>query len=195
MHNDKSDNLVTRARALPRSMKPPHELWSGIEREINAPSAEPENPQRDLKKPMPLAMAAVLVLGVLGIATTAGYLAAGVFPRENPAVSATVVSRAAPYDARFGIHYAMGPAFVQARSDLVSDLDRELSRLSPQSQRSVMESLKKIENAILEINRALKKEPNNELLQKLLLSTYSEELQMLGDMDGMTRTLSERTRI
>lgn len=186
--DEPQDGLLFRAQALPTEIELPRDLWPDIENEISQPTTR-KGAETSI---LPLAVAAVLLLG---IATGIGYLAAGVFPRQGPESLSLVVASPPPADARFGIHYAMGPAFVQARRDLVFNLDQELARLSPETRQILLENLEKIDAAIDEINQALALEPNNVLLQKLLLSTYSEELQMLSDMDSLTRTLNQRTRI
>jgi len=188
MKDEHTDTLLAAARNLPERIEPPQDLWPDIEERMQMPVTRAGG----LSRIFPLATAATLVLGLV---MTAGYFAARMFPRQSLAPESLVTAPSAPADARFGIHYAMGPGFVQTRRDLISDLDTELSNLSPDSRRVVVQNLANIDRAIQEINQALEQEPNNVLLQKLLFATYSEELQLLGEMDGLTRTLHQRTRI
>jgi hypothetical protein len=52
-----------------------------------------------------------------------------------------------------------------------------------------------INRALDEINAALTGDPNNDMLQQLLLSTYSEEVLLLGEIDALTRYIREGTEI
>ena len=69
-----------------------------------------------------------------------------------------------------------GRTYQDARRSLEAKVDQELSRLTPEEREAVQKNIEVIRSAIRDINRALAEEPDNALLQKLLLSAYREEL-------------------
>lgn len=97
--------------------------------------------------------------------------------------------------ASFGGLHNLGPDFQDARSNLASKLDQELLRLSPEVRAGVEENLQVIRDAITEINGALELEPNNALLQKILLKTYHEELRVMRDVGALTQSVMSRNDI
>jgi hypothetical protein len=95
----------------------------------------------------------------------------------------------------FGGSYHLGPEFMEARDDLASRMDAELARLSPETRAAIERNLADIRAAINEINRALANEPDNALLQDLLLSAYREELTLMRKVDGLANSVMRRTDI
>ena len=74
-------------------------------------------------------------------------------------------------------------------------MDLELDRLTPEARVEVEENLALIRNAITEINLALEDEPDNALLQELLLKTYREELMVMRKVGGLTQNVMSRNDI
>jgi hypothetical protein len=70
-----------------------------------------------------------------------------------------------------------------------------LLRLSPEAREEVEQNLAIIRGAILQINEALQKEPDNALLQELLLNTYREELALMRRVGGLTQHVMSRKDI
>jgi hypothetical protein len=95
----------------------------------------------------------------------------------------------------FGSQYHLGPDFLDARNELAARLDDELERLSPETRAEVRKNLDTIRAAIVEINAALAKEPNNALLQGLLMNAYRGELAVMSRVDGMANSVLRRTDI
>ena len=87
------------------------------------------------------------------------------------------------------------PGFQDARRSLRAQLDAELARLSPEAQTDIQDNLDVIHEAIVEINAALKQEPDNVLLQSKLLGAYREELTLLRRVSGLTRNVMTRNDI
>ena len=189
--NTSNDPLLAAARQLPQSIAPERDLWPGIESELTAA----HNGSGWFAK-----AAAVLLL----VGTTAALtyqFAAGPGAEQPPMVAkqtngvpvedVRAASPAAFTDlnfrtASFGDRYSLGPDFVDARADLFGRLEDELEKLSPESRQVVIDNLATIQKATREINKALATEPENVLLQRLLLSTYQRELDMLTDINGLT---------
>ena len=97
--------------------------------------------------------------------------------------------------AAFGGNYSLGPDFRHARDSLIADLDAEMARLSPETQQEIQANIDLIHDAIVEINKALKAEPENVMLQQQLLHAYREELTLLRRVGGLTRNVMMRNDI
>ena len=95
----------------------------------------------------------------------------------------------------FGSQYNLGPDFQDARNDLATMLQDALQKLAPETRQEVEKNMAAIHQAIVEINRALDKQPDNALLQELLLSTYRQELALMSSVDGMTSFVMRRNDI
>ncbi len=88
--------------------------------------------------------------------------------------------------------YNLGPDYQDARRSLAAKLDEELSRLTPEERDNVQKNIEVIRTAIDDINLALAEEPDNALLQKLLINTYREELDLMIRVDGITSAAMRR---
>ena len=97
--------------------------------------------------------------------------------------------------ASYSAGYALGPEYLEARSEMAASLDEELARLSPEARAEVEENLVVIRNAIAEINAALEEEPTNPLLQQLLLNAYQDEFAVMHKVGGLTNRVMSRKDI
>ncbi len=176
------DELTEKAAKLARSVKPERDLWPGIERAIRSPVT----PRRSVWNSVWAQAAAVVLLvgGSSGI--TYMTMNAGQDPTV-PGIAAGPDLVFEPVAASFGSQYTLGPDYVDARRVLTGNFDEELVNLSPETQEEVLTNMKLIRQAIDDINRALAEEPDNVLLQKLLLDTYRDELSLMIRVDGVTR--------
>ena len=100
-----------------------------------------------------------------------------------------------PVEASFGADYTLGPRYQRARQLLTRDLDRQLEALPEETRALVERNLGQMRAALAEINEALAQDPNNVLLQQLLLAAYQDELAVLMDVNRLARTLPTRTDI
>lgn len=183
------DAVMQAARALPREIAPARDLWPGIEAAIAAKPARREWPWKQL-----VAQAAAVVLlvggssGVTWLALHDGGATGSDPVVAEPLQFATVGS--------FGSRYHLGPEFVDAHAALASGLDQNLAQLPPETREAVAKNIADIRAAIGEINQALADQPDNTLLQKLLLDTYREELSLMRKVDSIARrTAMHRTDI
>ena len=94
--------------------------------------------------------------------------------------------------ASFGGLYHLGPEYQDARRSLSLTVDDELSRLTPEEREEVQKNIDVIRTAIDDINTALVREPDNALLQKLLINTYREELDLMMRVNGITSAAMRR---
>ncbi|MFB3104998.1 MAG: hypothetical protein ACE1ZA_08725 [Pseudomonadales bacterium] len=179
---DQNDPLLQRTRALNAEVAPPDDLWPGIHNRLS------ERNRSHWRSPR-LAIAAVLLVSISSAMTV--WLD-GEFRNPVPSNNADLAYTNVALKSQ---HQVMGPQFVQARTDLILSLEKRLGELSPESRKVLAESLRNIDGAIREINTALEDNPDSALLLHLLLSTYTDQLTLLGTIDGMTRTVNERTRL
>ncbi len=178
---DEIDPLLQRTRALNQAVAPPDDLWPGIRDRLARRVHSPWTSSR-------LAVAAVLLVSISSVLTV---WIDGEFGNPESLRGPDPIHAEVALNLQ---HQAMGPQFVQARTDLVMSLETELDALSPESRQVLAENLNSIDEAIMEINAALEDNPNSGLLLHLLLSTYTDQLTLLGTIDGMTRTANESER-
>jgi hypothetical protein len=100
-----------------------------------------------------------------------------------------------PVAGSFGSQYYLGPDFQDARSDLEAKLAQELDALPAEVRADVEQNLATIRAAMAELNKALDAEPDNRLLQDLLLSAYREELAVMKRVDGKASSVMRRNDI
>jgi len=176
-HDKFDDELMARASNLPQDIQPERDLWSGIAAAIAKPPAvAPWNRF--------MAQAAAVLL-LVGGSSGLTYLAVS---DDNQAALPAIQNPDLvfqPVSGSFGSRYTLGPGFQDARSVLASQLDLEMQRLSPEARQDVHKNLTTIRTAIADINRALADEPDNTLLQKLLLRSYQEELSVMRQVNGI----------
>jgi hypothetical protein len=167
------DPILERARALPEALNPPTDLWPEVERRMAAPATGRWTPVR-------LATAAVLLIGVSSMATL--WLSnAGDSSRPGELADSSPVSKIGPW-------LVSGTDIAQTRANLYLTVQDEMASLSPATREVLNANLRSIESAREEINAALEGHPNSELLQHLLVATYTNELTLLSEIGEMARS-------
>ena len=169
------------ARALETEVAPDRDLWPDIQTAIAGPSRGRWNKM--------FAQAAAVVL-LVGASSGLTYLA-----MDNRIPPATPHVNTAPLrieQASFGDSYVLGPDYQDARNSLRARFDEQLERLTGEERAEVTRNVDAIRSVIEEINRALSNDPDNTLLQELLLSTYQEELSIMMKVDGVTKAIMYR---
>ena len=182
------DALMRAAAALPREIKPGRDLWPGIAQAIAV-----RERQRHWWNGGFAQAAAVLLL----VAGSSGvtYLA---IKDDSSSLSPVAMEGDRvfrPVAGSFGSRYNLGPEFQDARDSLAEMLDSEMEKLSPDSRAEVQKNLDAIRAAIVEINKALANEPDNVLLQDLLIRTYHDELALMQKVGGIRNSAMRRTDI
>lgn len=193
------DDVMKLAAELPRELEPATDLWPGIASAIDGKAAN-GNMQAGDEDTRPgrrfgwFAQAAAVLL-LVGASSGVTWLAM----QEEAAPGATVADNGSlvfePVSGSFGSQYSLGPDFQDARASLVTRLEAELDRLPPESREEVVNNLATIRAAISDINKALAEQPDNVLLQELLISTYREELAIMRKVDGISGSVMRRTDI
>ncbi|MDZ7645369.1 MAG: hypothetical protein U5K76_14875 [Woeseiaceae bacterium] len=203
--NDIDDDLLRAARALPVEVQPARDLWPGIAEAIAGTSIDTEDghgsrnarPARDGSRrilPRYFAQAAAVLL-LVGASSGMTWLLLEREPAALPPVAANGPLTFEPVSASFGRDYNLGPDFQDARRALDARLQAELERLPPATRTEVESNLSTIRAAIVEINAALAEQPDNALLQELLLKSYAQELRIMRNVDGLATTVMRRTDI
>ena len=182
MNDDRDDKLIAAASRLATEISPQRDLWPGVEEAIS-------QPKRSRWTPM-LAQAAAIVL-LIGASSGLTYVVVKDQGQAVDVVPANLIFE----QASFGGRYTLGVEYQEAHGDLVAQLDVELARLSPEARADVEVNMTIIRNAIAQINAALTEEPDNALLQELLLKAYQEELALMQRVGGLTQYVMSRKDI
>ena len=173
------DNLMEAARNLETEISPDRDLWPEIESAIATPSRTRWNSL--------FAQAAVVVL-LVGASSGVTYL---VVSNQDPGATPQFNGASLNIEqASFGDQYTLGPDYQDARASLKARLDVELEQMAPDARADVEKNLAAIRSVIEEINRALTLNPDNALLQELLLNTYQEELALMKKVDGVANAMN-----
>lgn len=193
MRDADDDALMRAARRLPQAVTPGRDLWPGIAAAIRAEAAAPaRHAAPGWQRWLAYAAAVVLLVGGSSGVTWLMVKPSGpqyIVQEQNGPLPVQPVSGS------FGGRYELGPEFMAARQDLVTELDAKLARLSPQARAEVEKNIAEIHTAIHQINRVLADEPDNALLQELLLAAYREELRTMRRVDGLISTVMRREDI
>ncbi len=179
------DELMAAAAELTTEVKPDRDLWPDIEQAIS----QPAKPARTEWNSVWAQAAAVILL--VGGSSGVTYLAVTKDTAALPPMSGPNLIFE-PVSGSFGSMYNLGPDYQDARRSLSAKVDKELSRLTPEQREEVQKNIDLIRTAIDDINKALAEEPDNAFLQKLLLSTYREELGLMMRVDGITSAAMRR---
>ncbi len=184
--NVAGDKLMELAGALPDGIRPERDLWPDIENAISATR------KRELSKWNTVWAQAAAVLVLVTGSSGLTYLAM----QDTAAITTPVgdgpVLAFEPVSGSFGSQHNLGPDYLLARSNLADSLDAKLERLSPATRLEVVSNMATIQRAIGEINLALAEEPDNVLLQELLLEAYRDELGLMKKIEDITSAAMRR---
>jgi hypothetical protein len=182
MNDEREDELITKAGRLAQEVAPGRDLWPAIAEAV-------ERPRRSWQMSY-LAQAATVLL-LIGASSAVTYMLVneGGAPRRIE-MQDVIVEPVTYID-----HYGLGPKYREAHGELEARLEGELERLSPATRADVERNLTIIRGAIAEISVALDAEPDNALLQQLLLKSYQEELTLMQHVGGLTQRVMARKDI
>ena len=182
------DALMDAAASLPREIRPQRDLWPEIANALDGHAGG------GWRRYGFFAQAAAVLL-LVGASSGLTYLAVTDRGSTVSPVSGDVTRVFEPVSGSFGSQYNLGPDFQDARNNLAARLEQEMQNLSPEARKDVEKNLVTIRDAIVEINKALAKEPDNVLLQELLLRTYRDELAVMRRVSGLGSATMTRTDI
>ena len=102
-----------------------------------------------------------------------------------PVLAARDRYRTASLPSALGGRAALGEGFLQVRQELSTDFAAKLEQLDPATREVVETNLRVIHGALSRIDGALAGNPDDAVLQKLLMSTYRQELDYMGRIGRM----------
>lgn len=184
MNDRREDELMLRAGQLAKGVAPGRDLWPGIADAIETPARRPWQTTWIAQA------AAVLLLVGASSAVTYVLVDEGQIPIRSEMTN--VVARPVSYG---GDVLGADADYQRARGELEKGLQDELKRLAPDTRADVERNLTIIRGAIAEISVALDAEPDNALLQQLLLKSYQEELTLMQHVGGLTQRAMARKDI
>ncbi|HEX9773929.1 MAG TPA: hypothetical protein VGA44_10730 [Steroidobacteraceae bacterium] len=167
---------VDRALAsLARDVPPDRDLWPAI--------AAGLEPRRAVRRWLPLAAAAVLLVAASSLITSTLVRRA-----EGPVAARPEAVPAAPgaQRAAFGPGHALDAEYAAARQQLAAMLALRIDRLPNSARQKLEDNLAVLHRAADEINAALALQPGDPLLEELLLNTYQDELAVLASVNQLT---------
>lgn len=176
--------------AMPREIEPDRDLWAGIDARIsvdrlgNRPGIAPWGIQR---------IAAAVALVALTALVTLQITDRTVQPEQPVAVLTEPVPYPWIVPAALKDSEAFDDKYLKQRQDMIDLLDESLGSMTPETRAKVEDNLKQINRALSDISDALSGDPDNVLLQQLLLSMYQEELAVFENVNRMTKNLPPRT--
>lgn len=164
--------------ALPREIAPSRDLWTDIEARL-----DPVAPRRRSPVWWQLAAAVVLVAG-------SSLITATLVRREAPIQAREPVPASAPVPAATPVTFPgdprLDPGYLEARRLLAKELEARINRMPASARAKLEANLAEIRRASDEINAALAQQPNDPLLQELLLNTYQDELAVMASVNQLT---------
>ncbi|MBT8078413.1 MAG: hypothetical protein KJO31_07530 [Gammaproteobacteria bacterium] len=189
--DNKDDEIMQAAAGLATEVAPGRDLWSGIEAAITAPARTGRSRWNSV-----WAQAAAVVL-LVGGSSGVTYLAMKepafeLQPNNGPNLKQLEFE---PVAGSFGSQYNLGSDYLVAHRELDARLNQQLERLPAETREDVRKNIETIRAAIRDINKALADEPDNVLLQDLLLSTYREEMDLMIKVDGLASAVVRRNDI
>jgi anti-sigma factor RsiW len=162
--------ILAEAASLPRQKSPERDLWPGIEERLRS------RPRVSWTFLAAAAAVALAVAGALFLAKDRTPLAG---PRAVP-VAATLES----------------PALAEAESDyerasaaLLAALHERRDSFSPETIASVEKNLEIIDGALAEVREALRRDPENPELTRMLAATHRRKVDVLRRVVKLTTTL------
>lgn len=151
------EGLLATAAELPREIRPPRDLWAGIDARLG------EGPAAGVARRAGLPAWALAAAAIALVVVTAGVTS---FLTRN---DETVVlePRGGDDEARF----------LAASQELLAGL--EAQDLAPETMEIVRRNLDVIDAAIAELQAALERDPGNGELTRMLLATYQRKIELL----------------
>lgn len=184
-------------RELPTEIMPARDLWPAIAAAIELPVAPPVQPYASWQRSRTYyGIAAAVALVALGAWLGRSLLPGAPIGAAMPAQVASISPTATPGLGAFTetvspvvmtASLTLDPAARDARQRRLAELGKQLAALPPESQRKVTASLDAIEQAVHDIQSALGRDPGNLLLQQLLVSSFQQEMRVLGAVDEANR--------
>lgn len=192
--------LDQRLSRLPDELEPKSDLWPAISQRISAPVPLVE---RESKRRVWFRTAALAAsLAVVSSLATSWWLSRApdsVDVVQSP--TSKLVFRDVVHAPAFGIQQAgiaqvPGETYIRDRKVVIAALREQMQLLPEDTRHKVERDLLMIDRALEDISQELTGDPNNVLLQQLLLAMYQEELMLLEGLNQTTEAVkAQRTNL
>ena len=185
------DPVLARVASLPASIEPTHDLWPGIRAQLEAQPVQRSAPApRGLSWSWALA-AGVAIASVSVLFTWMAVKDPGQDAVQMAAVTPTPVEALQPVS--YGQYARLGPEYVETRAEMLEMFRTRLATLPDDVRLRVEGDLAAIQKAADDIDAALAEDPSSRLLNRLLLSTYQEEMRLYTRVAAPQAATYERT--
>lgn len=190
-------DLDRRIARLPKTVEPGRDLWPDIEARLDAGAADGNARTATRYAWWGAAAAAVCAAALLPVLLREAPVG------DDPVPMATVPEpRATSLDTagqQLRLRNAAvtsvepGPEYRAARAELLALLEQRLAELAPEDREIVVRNIETIRRALEEIDGALQDNPDDPLLQELMLQTYQRELDVMARVNGLAGPARRRT--
>lgn len=185
----KRDDLLRQVTALPASIEPARDLWPAIHARLGEGVRHGAQPRPFLSAPW----AAAAGVGIAAVSVLFTWLVL-----RGPTDDLRMASRPLVHDSSLqAVSYApysrLGPEYLAVRAELAAEFQRRITQLPPDTRAQVVQNLALIQKAAAEIDAALARDPSSQLLNRLLLNTFQDELGLYTDVNAALRSPMERT--
>jgi hypothetical protein len=178
--------LLAEVDALPAEILPERDLWSGIAARLE-PRGEtlvevaPAARRRALMPRWAMQAAAMvaLMVGTSVISFRMGRTPGEVPPTEGKSTEESARRTQKPQTALAAWQEGGQPQYETAIAELETVLDRNRSRLSPETVRVLEQNLAIIDEAIRQAREALRRDPNSPEVAEMLSDAYDQKLNVL----------------
>jgi hypothetical protein len=185
------DPVLARVAALPESIEPARDLWPEIRAQLHEqPARAPAPAPRGLSWTWALAAGAAIA----SVSVLFTWLAV-----RAPDEAAVQVAAVAPMPVEalqpvsYGEYARLGPEYVETRAEMMELFRARLATLPDDVRLRVEQDLATIQQAADDIDLALAQDPSSRLLNRLLLSTYQEEMRLYTRVAAPQAATHERT--
>jgi hypothetical protein len=173
--------LLERLGALPKEVETFHDLWPEIRERIEqrqaGRSGQVDNVTTARKRIFPLwAAAAVVLIGVLVYWVTQ---MPGDMSRNEYGMSDLQETTTAPPIETILADY------ISTRDMLFAELEKRREELDPETVTVVMENMRIMDQATVQIREALKKDPRNRGLERMLMASYNKQVRLLRQANNI----------
>lgn len=166
--------LLRAAAALPAEQQPGHDLWPGVAARLK--------PRAETRRPVGLvqyALAATVVLAVGGMATLVFRAPATPSAAVSPSTLASLPDLGAD----------------RGRAEFVAHLAVSESGMAPETRALVVRNLQVIEQALGEIEAAMRRDPNDPNVRALLTRIHQQESALIDQVQRISMNHAKRTDI
>jgi len=187
---ERLNDLLSRARALPRDIDPPADAWAAIKAEIAKPGAIGETPLH--RAPHIWQRPAFLIAAGFALVASSSLVTIEAMKDRDiarvPSAGASRKSTGEPGPATFAEFVSVENDYISSANQLSAVLETERGSLSPETVAKLKQSLAIIDGAIIEARRALAADPANRTLVDMLKISYNQKIDLLKRTTEMGRT-------